>query len=70
MLQQYARSSAHPVMIISYEMFLRNVDTIKKLDFDLLVCDEGHRLKNSSVKTSSVCFASSVQLTTYSDRSF
>ena len=41
-------------MIISYEMFLRNVDVIKKMDFDMLVCDEGHRLKNINVKTSLV----------------
>ena len=41
-------------MIISYEMFLRNVDAIKKLNFDLLVCDEGHRLKNTNVKISLV----------------
>jgi len=54
-VQQYAKSSVHPVMIISYEMFLRNVDAIKKLNFDLLVCDEGHRLKNTTVKTSLVC---------------
>jgi len=55
LLQQFAKSPLHPVMIISYEMFLRNVDVIKKLNFDLLVCDEGHRLKNTSIKTSLVC---------------
>lgn len=53
-LQQYSKSKVHPVMIISYEMFLRNVDVIKKMDFDMLVCDEGHRLKNINVKTSLV----------------
>ena len=26
---------------------------IQKLEFGLIVCDEGHRLKNSSIKTSS-----------------
>ncbi|KAG7282191.1 hypothetical protein CRUP_034938 [Coryphaenoides rupestris] len=29
------------------------VDQIQKLEFGLIVCDEGHRLKNSSIKTSS-----------------
>ena len=27
---------------------------VKKVPFDLIVCDEGHRLKNSSIKTTSV----------------
>lgn len=26
---------------------------VQKVDFGLIVCDEGHRLKNSSIKTSS-----------------
>ncbi|KAL0271284.1 UNVERIFIED_CONTAM: hypothetical protein PYX00_008424 [Menopon gallinae] len=40
-----------PVMIISYEMFVRYYDDIKNISFDLLVCDEGHRLKNSNIRT-------------------
>ncbi|XP_054286277.1 DNA repair and recombination protein RAD54B-like [Macrosteles quadrilineatus] len=39
-----------PVMIISYEMFVRYFDDITQVLFDLVVCDEGHRLKNNSVK--------------------
>ena len=38
-------------MIISYEMLLRNIDAVQKCGFDLLICDEAHRLKNSSTKT-------------------
>lgn len=35
-------------------MFVRNVETVKSMKFDLLVCDEGHRLKNANIKTASV----------------
>ncbi|XP_046993457.1 DNA repair and recombination protein RAD54B-like isoform X2 [Schistocerca americana] len=38
------------VMLISYEMFSRYYDDIEKYEFDLLICDEGHRLKNSTIK--------------------
>lgn len=38
-------------MIISYEMLLRSLDQIQAIEFNLLICDEGHRLKNSSIKT-------------------
>ena len=41
-------------MIISYEMFLRTYDSLKSVRFDVIVCDEGHRLKNNSTKTTSV----------------
>ncbi|XP_053343890.1 DNA repair and recombination protein RAD54B isoform X1 [Clarias gariepinus] len=40
-----------PVMVISYEMLLRSVDILKKLEFEVVICDEGHRLKNSNIKT-------------------
>ena len=40
------------VLIISYEMLLRNLDVVKKVSYELLVCDEAHRLKNTDIKTS------------------
>ncbi|XP_060756581.1 DNA repair and recombination protein RAD54B [Neoarius graeffei] len=46
-----------PVMVISYEMLLRSIDTLKKLEFGLVICDEGHRLKNSNIKTASALSA-------------
>jgi len=47
---KYPRNS---VMIISYEMFLKCTE-INEIAFDLIVCDEGHRLKNSNIKVAKV----------------
>jgi len=32
-------------------MLVRYIEEIEKLNFDLMVCDEGHRLKNNSTNT-------------------
>ena len=53
-LQEFKNASVYPVMIVSYEMFVRYCDVIKRSSFDILICDEGHRLKNSAIKTTSV----------------
>ena len=42
------------MVIVSYEMFLRTHELLKTIKFDVIVCDEGHRLKNNSTKTTSV----------------
>ena len=53
--QDFLKTSVYPVLIISYEMFVRVYEQIQQMTFDLVVCDEGHRLKNTQIKTTSVC---------------
>uniref|UniRef100_A0A8C7VMR2 RAD54 homolog B n=1 Tax=Oncorhynchus mykiss TaxID=8022 RepID=A0A8C7VMR2_ONCMY len=52
-VELFAASPLHSVLVISYEMLLRSLEVVQKLEFGLVICDEGHRLKNSSIKTSS-----------------
>lgn len=47
-------SPLYPVMIISYEMFLRSVEEVRNIKFGLVICDEAHRLKNTSIKTATM----------------
>ncbi|EYB84702.1 hypothetical protein Y032_0311g2133 [Ancylostoma ceylanicum] len=42
--------STYPYLIISYEMALRYIEKLMAVRFDILVCDEGHRLKNINTK--------------------
>lgn len=49
---EFARLTQIPIMLISYEMLMRNIDDIIQIKFDILVCDEGHRLKNNNIRTS------------------
>nr|XP_020462847.1 DNA repair and recombination protein RAD54B [Monopterus albus] len=52
-IEQFVLSPLHSVLVISYEMLLRCLEQVQKVEFGLVICDEGHRLKNSSIKTSS-----------------
>ncbi|XP_056378478.1 DNA repair and recombination protein RAD54B isoform X1 [Hyla sarda] len=52
-VEDFIASPLYSVLIISYEMLLRSLEQLQELSFDLIICDEGHRLKNSSIKTTS-----------------
>ena len=62
-MQDYVCLSNYPVLIISYEMFVRTYEVVTSMTFDLIVCDEGHRLKNTTIKTTSVRAYSLTHLT-------
>ncbi|XP_068949198.1 DNA repair and recombination protein RAD54-like isoform X1 [Petaurus breviceps papuanus] len=40
-----------PILIISYETFRLHADTLQRGSVGLVICDEGHRLKNSENQT-------------------
>lgn len=44
------RGSAYPVMIIGYERLTKVKEQLKKCPIDLIICDEGHRLKTAKNK--------------------
>ncbi|KAG4304787.1 hypothetical protein PORY_001840 [Pneumocystis oryctolagi] len=50
-----------PILIISYETLRMNIDQLKKSPIGLLLCDEGHRLKNSESLTFSALDSLQVQ---------
>jgi DNA repair and recombination RAD54-like protein len=44
----HSHSAAHPLLVLSYEMFRNFSDVINATPFlSIIVCDEGHRLKNA-----------------------
>ena len=45
------RQVIRPVLIVSYETLRLNVDVLKDTAIGLLLCDEGHRLKNGESQT-------------------
>lgn len=45
------RAVVRPVLIVSYETLRLNVDELKNTAIGLLLCDEGHRLKNGESQT-------------------
>ncbi|XP_040849323.1 DNA repair and recombination protein RAD54B [Ochotona curzoniae] len=60
-VEEFTRYLVYSVLIISYEMLLRSLDQIKNIKFDLLICDEGHRLKNSAIKTTAALLSLSCE---------
>ena len=45
------RAVVRPVLIVSYETLRLNIDELKNTPIGLLLCDEGHRLKNGESQT-------------------
>ncbi|KAI6178756.1 DNA repair and recombination protein RAD54-like [Aphelenchoides besseyi] len=50
-MDQMGKRLATPVIIISYETFRLYADILHKSEIGLVICDEGHRLKNSDNQT-------------------
>ena len=55
------RAVVRPVLIVSYETLRLNVEEIKHTPIGLLLCDEGHRLKNGESQTFSSLNSLNVQ---------
>jgi len=49
---QFRSYNSAPILVMSYEMLVRTLPEVKKISWDLVVCDEAHRMKNSMIKTS------------------
>lgn len=50
----FKKQIRNSIMIISYEMLIKYQQDIEQIAFDLIICDEGHRLKNNDIKTTKV----------------
>ncbi|KAI5952938.1 RDH54 [Candida margitis] len=46
----FGKLNVYQVLVINYEKLLAHYEELSTIPFDLLVCDEGHRLKNSANK--------------------
>ncbi|XP_067645895.1 DNA repair and recombination protein RAD54B-like [Eurosta solidaginis] len=49
-LSAYTKQQHMPFVIVSYESLLAHTADFQRLKFDMLICDEGHRLKNQTTK--------------------
>ena len=47
----HVRRIVTPILIISYETFRLHADVLCKAPIGIVICDEGHRLKNSENQT-------------------
>lgn len=49
-IRSFAKTKVYQVLIMSYEKLLNCEEELSSLSLDLLVCDEGHKLKNNANK--------------------
>ncbi|CAL7942975.1 unnamed protein product [Xylocopa violacea] len=52
--KDFKKQIRNSVMIISYDILIRCQEQIEQTIFDLIVCDEGHRLKNNNIKAAKI----------------
>ncbi|KOC70712.1 DNA repair and recombination protein RAD54B [Habropoda laboriosa] len=52
--KDFKKQIRNSVMIISYDMLIRCQEEIEQIVFDLIICDEGHRLKNNDIKVAKI----------------
>ena len=58
-----SHASIHPVMVISYEMFRTYATALNTCDsLDVLVCDEGHRLKNACGTSTTLALGNAIAM--------
>ncbi|XP_076321945.1 DNA repair and recombination protein RAD54-like okr [Tachypleus tridentatus] len=50
-MNTYGRRPVNPILIISYETFRLHAEVLHGSEVGLIICDEGHRLKNSDNQT-------------------
>ncbi|KAK3828191.1 MAG: SNF2 family N-terminal domain-containing protein [Benniella sp.] len=50
-ITDFTLGKIYPVMVIGYEKMRMVLDELKNATFDIIICDEGHRLKAANIKT-------------------
>ncbi|XP_076474831.1 DNA repair and recombination protein RAD54B isoform X3 [Bombus vancouverensis nearcticus] len=54
--KDFKKHIRNSVMIISYDLLTRCEQEVKEIPFNLIICDEGHRLKNNDIKVAKILY--------------